>query len=40
MSNLARRRKGYLKTTMQQAVAVASIAVVRIKFQVSGSFFR
>ena len=37
MLNLARRRKGYLKITMQPAVVAAGIAVVRIEFQLSGS---
>ena len=37
MPNLARRRKGYLKITIQPGVAAAGIAAVRIEFQLSGS---
>ena len=39
MPNLARRRKGYLKTITQPAVAAAGIAAVHIEFQISGSLF-
>ena len=38
MPNLAKRRKGYLKTITQPAVAAADIAAVRIEFRFQVAF--